>query len=327
MSTNSIAGTAATTNQATVWRTGASSYSRAANDRSSNPGSDSVQAGGTGGGTLFSALLAALTQFVLDNPASAGTTAAGTTAPSTAAATSSAAAASSSATTSSSGTSSSSLSADLQTFLHDLSQALRQAGGSRHGHHHDGSRAEPAESDSTPTAPTAASTPTNAATGAGTAIPTTAATGAGAGAAATAASTATTSASAPTAVTTPTTTAGTTPVTTPVTTAAATAGAGFSSRGIAHYGQHSVISELKTLISDLSNGQGAGTAAAASATSNSSSTALSNLATAFSKLISDLGGAQSPTAALQSFLSSFLQDLQNGGGSSNTRGNAVNVSA
>jgi hypothetical protein len=73
------------------------------------------------------------------------------------------------------------------------------------------------------------------------------------------------------------------------------------------------------------------------------STTQSNLATAFSKLISDLGGstsasspataatssatAQTPTAALQSFLSSFLQDLQNGGSASNTRGNTVNVTA
>jgi hypothetical protein len=126
-----------------------------------------------------------------------------------------------------------------------------------------------------------------------------------------------------------------------VTTAAATAGAGFSSRGIAHYGQHSVISELKSLINDLSNGQGTGTTGAAGTASNSLSSALSNLATAFSKLISDLGGstagtataatnspaAQSPTAALQSFLSGFLQDLQNGGNAANTRGNTVNLSA
>ncbi len=144
-------------------------------------------------------------------------------------------------------------------------------------------RSEPAQTYSAPTPPANAGTPGT--TGAGTA----------AAAAATITS--------PAAVVTSTTgtgvgtTAGTTPVTSA--TATATAGAGVSNRAIAHYGRDSVISELKTLISDLSNGQGGGTTSAAGGASNSLSTALSNLATAFGKLVSDLGGSTSvaPVAA------------------------------
>jgi hypothetical protein len=118
----------------------------------------------------------------------------------------------------------------------------------------------------------------------------------------------------------------------------------------------------------LSNSQVLGASSAAAGTpSNLSSSTLSNLNAAFTKLIGDLGGttsgapttssgasttssgaaaataaatgstgtdtspAGSPpadTTALQSFLTTFLQDLQSGAGSSaSTLGNSVNIAA
>jgi hypothetical protein len=63
-----------------------------------------------------------------------------------------------------------------------------------------------------------------------------------------------------------------------------------------------------------------------------SSGTLSTLNSAFEKLIGDLGGntdsASSSTSALQSFLSSFLQNLQSSGTSTlNTLGTSVNTTA
>jgi len=76
-----------------------------------------------------------------------------------------------------------------------------------------------------------------------------------------------------------------------------------------------------------------------------SANTLSTLNSAFTALINDLGGSTSGaaasgasgsgtsstaatgTSALQSFLSSFLQDLQNGGSSTSALGNTINATA
>jgi hypothetical protein len=127
-----------------------------------------------------------------------------------------------------------------------------------------------------------------------------------------------------------------------------------ASSGAAGYGQQDIISALKSLIADLSNSQLAASVGGASSTSGVSAGTISALNTAFTKLISDLGGttgastpsgtataggtpattsgtdaasgAQSNTAALQSFLGTFLQDLS-GSSTPTALGNTINTTA
>jgi hypothetical protein len=214
---------------------------------------------------------------------------------------------------------------DLHAFLHDLFRALRQEGHTRHeGDDSRHSQLPPAPISTTPV-PTPVTT-----TSTGT-------------------------------ITTP----GTTPVTTtpPATTPATppTSGTGTS---IAQYGHRGIIAELTALIKDLGNS--GTTSGAASTPSRVSADTLANLNAAFAKLIGDFGGTASgastgttavppatdpstpattvpagpattpattagshpDTAALQSFLTSFLQGLQGSSGSAaGTLGNGVNVTA
>ncbi|MGO9945695.1 MAG: hypothetical protein ACLPWG_02460 [Steroidobacteraceae bacterium] len=284
-------------------------------DSDSNSGSAPVQ-----GGRLFTALFDALTQFVAEHqPAPAATTAA-TAATSPAATASAATSTPSPASTSpastgsastgstgspaSSGTAASSLGSDLQAFLHDLFSALRQAGGAReHAGHGSGRAREDWRADATPAVPVS-NTRQAASNGAST----------GSSAAN----------SAPPA-------AASTPATSSVAPVAAT-----SSSSTAAYGRFGIVAELGALIKDLSNSQVvSATSSAAGAPANLSSSALANLNSAFSKLITDLGGttstassSQSDTASLQAFLSSLLQNLQSGASNSlSPLGNGVNVSA
>ena len=126
--------------------------------------------------------------------------------------------------------------------------------------------------------------------------------------------------------------------------------------GAGAYRPHGIISALQTLIQDLSNGPAAGN------TNAISSTRFATLNAAFEKLIADLSGTPAPvagttsdigtsttasgtspdgstqgasaagstpsTAALQSFLINFAQDLQNYGTHSlRTLGTSVNTTA
>jgi hypothetical protein len=241
-------------------------------------------------GTLFSALLAALTQAAgiqaggASGSGTAGASAGGASTPS-----------------GSDPTSGSTLAQDLHAFLHDLFSALRQA--SRQG-------------SAGGTADTTAGTSTPAVTTPAVVIP------------------------AATPVPTPT------PATTPATVT------GSSTAGAAQYGQQGLISALQALLADYVNSQALSTSPDASGSSVSAST-LSALNTAFNQLISDLqpatgtqsssgtgsaqgadtaqgtsGSAPTGTAALQAFLGSFLQDLQNGGSSTTSAvGGLVNTSA
>jgi hypothetical protein len=108
--------------------------------------------------------------------------------------------------------------------------------------------------------------------------------------------------------------------------------------GVAAYAQGGIISALQALVKDLGNSQ----VISNSGSSGLSSQVLSNLNSAFEKLLGDLGGDSSSagssasstgsstatagstasgsatastqsTAALQSFLTNFVQDLQNNG--------------
>lgn len=125
--------------------------------------------------------------------------------------------------------------------------------------------------------------------------------------------------------------------------------------GAAAYGQGGIIAALKALVTDLANSQELSNT---DSSSGLSSNTLSNLNTAFQKLIADLGGntaatdsssttgstgstgstastastaATDPsqsTVALQSFLSGFVQDLQNNGANSlSSLGSSVNTTA
>ncbi len=328
-------------------------------DGDSNSGSAPVQ-----GGRLFTALFDALTQFVAEHqaapaattgaasPASTATVttaAAGTgtassaatapaATPSTATSTPSPAATSSTNSSGSSGTPASSLGADLQAFLHDLFSALRQSGGAReHTGHGSGRARDDWRAAATPAVPVS-NTQQSASTGASTG------------------SSAALNAAPPAATNTSTTSAAATPaaVSTPATPPAAPV-ATSSASSTAAYGRFGIVAELNALIKDLSNSQVvSATSTAAGAPANLSSSALANLNSAFTKLITDLGGTtstastaatgaassnassssaansspQSGTASLQAFLSSLLQDLQSGAGNSlSPLGNGVNVSA
>jgi hypothetical protein len=98
------------------------------------------------------------------------------------------------------------------------------------------------------------------------------------------------------------------------------------------YRDQGVIGALQQLVQDLANSQVVAGSSQSTSTSGVSQNVLSNLNSAFGRLISDLGGtsnasgAQSDTRALQSFLNSFLQDLQNGNPSSGS-GNIINAAA
>ncbi|HSY94392.1 MAG TPA: hypothetical protein VK793_02170 [Steroidobacteraceae bacterium] len=203
---------------------------------------------------------------------------------------------------------------DLQSFLHDLFSALRQAGRSGHGgreHEHWHERVPAASTTSAAPATTAPGTP------GGAPIP---------------------------ATTAPSSTAPSTTTTAPSTAA---------NPGIGAYGQRGIIAELNALVQDLSGTNSA---------SGVSPRLLSNLNSAFEKLISDLKGASSAasstssastsstgstspavgtasstaaagtsdqsTAALQSFLTNFAQDLKNNGANSfSPLGSSVNTTA
>jgi hypothetical protein len=120
---------------------------------------------------------------------------------------------------------------------------------------------------------------------------------------------------------------------------AATSAAG--NTGIGAYGQRSIISALRALVQDLSNSQVLSTTGSSSSLS---SNALSNLNSAFEKLIGDLGASTSTagsstasgsaaasgqsTSALQSFLTNFMRDLQsNGTNSLSSLGSSVDTTA
>jgi hypothetical protein len=227
-------------------------------------------------------------------------------------------------------TSTSSLVSDLQSFLHDLFSALRQAGRSGHGgREHEHWRERVPAASTTAAAPATSTAPS---TPGGTPIPATTAPS----------STAPSTAAATTAAGSATSTA---PATTSVGTPVANA-------GIGAYGQRGIIAELNALVQDLS-----GTSSA----SGVSPRVLSNLNSAFEKLISDLKGtssaastssatstsnassaspavgtAPSPaaatsdqsTTALQLFLTNFAQDLKNNGANSfSPLGSSVNTTA
>jgi hypothetical protein len=102
-----------------------------------------------------------------------------------------------------------------------------------------------------------------------------------------------------------------------------------STTGAGSYGQQGIITALKTLIQDLGNSQVLSTT---DSSSSLSANALSNLNTAFNKLLGDLGGTASGgstgTSALQSYLTNLLQDLQsNGTNSLSSLGSSVNTTA
>jgi hypothetical protein len=267
--------------------------------------SDSSGNGNSQGITLLASLLQALTQAAsaptAATTASASTTTTAAGAPAAAGATSATGAAAATSTGAAGGTSSSSLASDLQTFLHDLSSALRNAGKSGHGGGR-GHRHEPLTTASS-TATPAASTTTPAS------------------------STVTQAASA--------------------TTAAGSTTPAAANPGIGAYGQRGIISELKALVQDLSNSQALSSSASSSGVPPR---VLSNLNSAFEKLIGDLNGTASApsststaggttasasaaassqsTSALQSFLTNFAQDLQNNGANSlNPVGSSVNTTA
>lgn len=325
MTTNAVSGTNPAASLSSLLGATRSFAGRTDND--GDPDSGAGTQGGSvqgGGGTLFTALLAALTQFVTSHSAGATgatstpvtTTTPATTTPATA---TPAASGTSGTAGASSGAVPSSLPQDLHAFLHDLFRALRQEG---HPRHEDDDDSRHSQVPSAPISTTPLPTPV-----------TTTSTG-----------TVTTPGVIP--VTTPITTPNATPITAPTTTTdtGTTTSPVTAPPGIAQYGQRGLAAELTALIKDLAN---SGTASsAASPPSRVSADSLSNLNAAFAKLIGDLGGTVSgastgtttvppattaashpDTSALQSFLTSFLQDLQGSAASAGTLGNGVNVTA
>ena len=306
---------------------------------------DSSGGGNSQGITVLASLLQALVQAATQSPAAANTSASGaataaaaataTATASTSSAASTTGAANSTATGTTGATSTTNLVADLQSFLHDLFSALRQAGRSGHGGREHELWRERGET-------SAATTPSTTAPASSTTTP--------AGSTTAPASSAT--------PTTPATTSGTVTATTssPAAAGSTTPVAAPANPGIGAYGPRDIVSELKALVQDLSNGQ------ASSSTGSSggvSQRLLSNLNSAFDKLISDLSGttsaagttstagtaaasasttgtaaasapttAPSSTSALQAFLTNFAQDLQNNGAHSlNPVGASVNTTA
>ena len=149
-------------------------------------------------------------------------------------------------------------------------------------------------------------------------------------------------------VTTPGVIQATPPATSPAATATTTTDTGAATTppvaalpGIAQYGQRGLVAELTALIKDLADS--GKVSATASAPSRVSPHALTDLNAAFAKLIGDLGGtvpaasgttaaattaAPNPdTSGLQSFLTSFLHDLQGSAADAGALGNGVNVTA
>ena len=385
MSTNAISGTTPTTTLSSLLSVTQTSLSNAATTHSDSTSAATGPAQG-GIGKLFSALLIALEQFVTDHPArpaapattgtpttasstpaTTGTTPTGTASTaSTTTATGSTTAATSSTVTTTTGTSR--LSQDLQSFLHDLFGALRQEarvhGG--HGHEHEDRHDDDddSRSPSTTTSTPAGTTNIAAAADRSTTPITTTSTGS------------ITTPITPTPIAPPITppivtpsttntaatdTGATAPAATPTATAPASATATVASSPIGQYGRHGIAAELAALIQSLSNSPVVSSPSTASGTeSGLSSSTLSNLNSAFTKLIGDLGGttavsstpaastaaatgtsatstsatASTPAtgyAALQSFLTSLLQDLQGTAagstGSPSPLGNSVNVTA
>lgn len=328
MSTNSVSGINPTISLSTLLRTAPVSPKRVDTDGDSDSGHGGRIDGG--GGQLFNALLAALTQFVAARSASTAAGAATSATPTTATAPTSTST-STSTTTTAAGTVPGTLSQDLHAFLHDLFGALRQEGRPRDDDDEDnGARA--ATNNTPATTPGPVTTP---------APVTTTSTGA------------TTTPGVTTEPAAPAAAAATTPASTPsATTPVAPSVAGTLS-GIAQYGQRGILAELAALIQDLGN-------AATGKSSTVSLDTLTDLNAAFVRLISDLGGttaastpapaAQTPapaaasstgstatvnsastdadTAALQSFLGSFLNALQSSLSALPTaRGNSINVTA
>jgi len=97
---------------------------------------------------------------------------------------------------------------------------------------------------------------------------------------------------------------------------------GASSSGLSSNTLSQLNSAFGKLIADLGGTQAgsSGTSAAAAAAASSSSTASGSSAAGAS-------AATSSTAALQSFLSNFLQDLQGQNSSTSTLGGTVNTAA
>jgi hypothetical protein len=307
---------------------------------------DSSGDGNSQGITLLASLLQALVQAATP-PAAAATASAGGTATAAAAtgtssatsttgsaATGTTSAASGTATGTTGATSTTNLVGDLQAFLHDLFSALRQAGRSGHG-----GREHELWQERAATATSATTAPSTSAPASSTTAPASSTTTA---APATTGGTVTATTSSPAAA------GSTTPVTVP------------TNPAVSGYGPRNIISELKALVQELSNGQ----ASSSTGSSGGVSQRLSNLNSAFEKLISDLNGtasaagtpstagaaaagastsgtstagtaaagasttAPSSTSALQAFLTNFAQDLQNNGAHSlSPVGSSVNTTA
>lgn len=258
-------------------------------------GRDDDREGGSQGLSLFSALLQALVSAASQSNAASATTPTGSsTATSSTTAASSAGNSSTATTPSSTSTAGSSLPQDLGAFLHDLFHALRQAGRQEW----EGRHLEPLSSSTSGTTATSSTTATTGTT-------------------ATSSTTATTGTAA---------TSGTT-VSTGTTSSTATGNAAVNS-----YRDHGIIGALQQLIKDLTNSQVVSGASTSIAAPGLSPNVVSNLNSAFQRLLADLGGtsatsgSQSDTTALKSFLQGFLQDLQSGNNSSGS-GNVINAAA
>jgi hypothetical protein len=151
-------------------------------------------------------------------------------------------------------------------------------------------------------------------------------------------SSATSGTTATTGTTTTTGTTATTGATATTGTTATAAGSGSTSStatgdvAVNSYRDHGVIGALQQLIKDLTNSQVVSGASTGTAAPGLSQNVVSNLNSAFQRLLADLGstsstsGSQSDTTALKSFLQGFLQDLQGGNTSSGT-GNVINAAA
>jgi hypothetical protein len=164
-------------------------------------------------------------------------------------------------------TSPTNLVADLQAFLHDLFSALRQAGRSGHGGREHELWRERAETSNIPA-------PSTSAPASGTTTP--------------ASSTSAPASSATPVV--PATTSGTVTATTSSPAAGSTTPVAVTNPAIGAYGPRNIISELKALVQELSSGQASSSTGSVGGVSQN---LLSNLNSAFEKLISDLKGTAS----------------------------------
>lgn len=269
---------------------------------------DSSGDGNGQGITLLASLIQALTQAASGQSSTAtgaSTSTAAATGTAAAAADTGAATGTGASTGTGSSSSGSNLVQDLQAFLHDLFHALRQIG--RSEHHGGDNPAGPATATNgaTPVSPPAPDDDDSTANAASPATP------------------------GSVAVVTPAGTAPTSSTTPPTGGTTSTGSAGTAVRA---YGQNGIISAVQTLVKDLGNSQILSSGGSQGLSSNT----LSNLNSAFEKLIGDLGGSTpgagstgtgGSTAALQSFLTNFLQDLQNNGANSLSVGSSINTTA